>query len=74
MKDIKFEINDPVYYKNFQRKNKLEDRWKSHYLIMEQKGPLTFLIKNQLDNSVVQVHADQIRHANIDEWPDRKTV
>jgi hypothetical protein len=73
-KDIKFQINDPVYYKNFQRKNKLEDRWKSHYRIMEQKGPVTYLIKNQLDNSVVQVHADQIRLANITEWPERKPV
>lgn len=41
---------------------------------MEQKGPVTYLIKNQLDNSIVQVHADQIRLANINEWPERKTV
>ena len=54
--------------------NKLQDRWKSHYRILEQKGPVTYLIKNQLDNSVVQVHADQIRLANIQEWPDRKVV
>ncbi|XP_053391492.1 uncharacterized protein LOC128554262 [Mercenaria mercenaria] len=73
-KDIKFEINDPVYYKNYQRKNKLDDRWKSHYRILEQKGPVTYLIKNQLDNSVVQVHADQIRLADIAEWPERKAV
>ena len=68
-KDIKFEINDPVYYKNFQRTNKLDSKWRPYYRIIEQKSPLTYVIKNQLDNSTIKVHADQIRHANIDEWP-----
>ena len=65
-KDIKFEINDPVYYKNFQRTNKLDSKWRPYYRIIEQKSPLTYVIKNQLDNSTIKVHADQLRHANID--------
>lgn len=73
-KDIQFEINDPVYYMNFTKKNKLENRWKSHYRILEKIGPLTYIIKNQLDNSVVRVHADQIRLANVTEWPKFKTI
>ena len=68
-KDVKFEINDPVYYKNFQRNNKLDIKWKPYYRIIEQKSPLTYIIKNQLDNSTVKVHAEQIRLANIENWP-----
>ena len=72
-KDIKFEINDPVYYKNLHRTNKLDSKWRPYYRIIEQKSPLTYIIKNQLDNSTIKVHADQIRHANINEWPISNT-
>jgi hypothetical protein len=34
---------------------------------MEKKSPLTYIIKNQLDNSTVEVHAEQIRLANIND-------
>jgi hypothetical protein len=67
-KDIKFEIGDPVFYKNFRKRSKLDVNWKPFYRIMEKKSPLTYIIKNQLDNSTVKVHAEQIRLANINDW------
>jgi hypothetical protein len=65
---VKFEIGDAVYYKNFQRKSKLESKWKPFYRIIQQTSPVTYVIKNQLNGSTTKVHAEQIRLANVDEW------
>ena len=66
-KQTEFQINDPVYYKNNQRKEKLDCKWKPFYRIIERKGPETYVIKNQLDGSC-KVHAEMLRAANLDEW------
>ena len=67
-KSIDFEIGDPVYSKNHQRKGKLDLKWKPYYRIIEKKGPVSYVIKNQLDGSTSHVHAESLRNANIDEW------
>lgn len=67
-KEIHFEVNDPVYYKNNQRKGKLDIKWKPFYRVIEKTGPVSYIIKNQLDGSTSRVHAEMLRHANIDEW------
>lgn len=67
-KDIKFQIGDPVYYKNHARKNKLHIKWQPYYRILEQTSPVTFIIKNQLDGSTTKVHAEHLRPANLNEW------
>ena len=60
-KQVEFQINDPVYYKNNQRKGKLDYKWKPFYRIIERKGPTTYVIKNQLDGSTCKVHAEMLR-------------
>ena len=67
-KQVEFQINDPVYYKNNQRKGKLDCKWKPFYRIIERKGPATYVIKNQLNGSTCKVHAEMLRAANLDEW------
>ena len=67
-KDVLLNVNDPVYYRNHTRKNKLDPKWKPYYRILEQTSPVTFLIKNQLDGSTVKAHAQHLRLANLNEW------
>ncbi len=59
-------IGYPVYVKNHLRKNKLEARWQSHYRIIEQTGPVTFIIKNQLTGKTMKSHAEHLRLSNLD--------
>ena len=67
--NIKYSVGDPVYYKNFVV-GKLEGRrWYPYYRIIKKTSPVNFVIKNQLDGSTVDVHAENIRLAQIDEWP-----
>ena len=68
IKKIKFQVTDTVYYKNNQRKGKLDCKWKPYYRIIENTGPASYVIKNQLDRSTSRVHAEMLRVANIDEW------
>ena len=72
-KVVEFEIGDPVYYKNNQRKGKFDMRWKPFYRILEKKGPVSYVIKNQLDGSTSRVHAEMLRLAKIDNWQIPKT-
>lgn len=69
IKPEEFKINDAVYYRNNAKSNKLDLNWKSHYRILQQLTPVTFLIKNQLDNSTIKAHARHLRQANLDDWP-----
>ncbi|ESP03278.1 hypothetical protein LOTGIDRAFT_171625 [Lottia gigantea] len=67
-KNIEFEVGDPVYYKNFLRKNKLEDRWTPYYRIVEKTSSVSYRIKSQLTGKTTKAHAEQLRLAKIDEW------
>ncbi len=60
-KSIEFQVNDTVYYKNNQRKGKLDSKWKPFYRIIEQTGPVSYVIKNQLDGFTSKVHAEMLR-------------
>ena len=73
--EVKFQIGDPVYYKNHTRKNKLDIKWQPYYRIIEQTSPVTFIIRSQLDGNVTKVHAQHLRPANLNEWeiPTDKT-
>lgn len=68
-KEVTFEINDPVYFKNNQLKGKLDVKWHPFYRVIEKNSHTTYVIKNQLDGKTVKVHADLLKPANIDEWP-----
>jgi transposase InsO family protein len=67
-KVITFEVNDPVYYKNYHRHNKLTPRWVPYYRVIEVIEPKNLVIKNLLDNSIVRCRVDQVRKADIAEW------
>ena len=62
-KTIEFRVGDPVYYKNNQRKGKLDLKWKPYYRILEKRGPVTYVIKNQR-----KVNVEMLRLANIEDW------
>ena len=63
-----FQVGDPVYLKQQQRKSKLQGRWCPYYRIIEKTSPVSFHIKNQLNGTVTKTHAEHIRLANLDEW------
>ena len=67
-KAVEFEIGDPVCYKNNKRMTKFDLKWKPFYRVIEKKGPVTYMIKNQSDGSTSKVHAEMLRLANIEDW------
>ena len=67
-----FQVGDPVYLKQQQRKSKLEGRWCPYYRIIEKTSPVSLHLKNHLDGSVTKAHAENIRLANIDNWEIHK--
>ena len=70
-----FQVGDPVYLKQQQRKSKLEGKWCPYYIIIGKTSPVSFHLRNQLDGSITKDHAENIRLANIDNWEipkDRK--
>ena len=66
--DEPFQVGDPVYIKNHKRKSKLDGDASGFYRIVEQKSPFTFMVRNQLDGTIVESHARFLRHAKIDSW------
>ena len=72
-KSVDLKVGDPVYYKNNRRKGKLDLKWKPFYRILEKRGPVTYIIKNQLDGSTSKVHAEMLRLANIKDWELKET-
>ena len=66
-KEIEYKVGDPVYYKN-PRKGKFGMKYLPYYRIIEKKGPVSFVIKSQLDGSTTKAYAGDIRLANIDDW------
>ena len=71
-KDVTYKVGDPVFYRNHVR-TKIEGRWRPFYRIIEQKSPVTYILKNQLDNKTVEAHADHMKIAKVDTWHIPKT-
>ena len=69
-----FQVGDPVYLKQQQRRSKLQGRWCPYYRIIEKTTPITFRIKNQLDGTVTKAHAEHIRLAHLSEWKLPKDI
>ncbi|KAK7088948.1 hypothetical protein V1264_024660 [Littorina saxatilis] len=67
-KPVEIKVGDPVYYKHHQRKSKLQSKWKPYFRVVEQPTPVTFVIRNQLDDKTTRVHAEHLRLAKIDDW------
>lgn len=68
-KQVEFSIGDPVFYKNNQKKSKLDARWVPYHRVIEKTGPASYVIKNQLTGTTSKVHAEMLRLAKID-WDD----
>ena len=66
-KDKGLEVGDSVYYKNHVKSSKLENNWLTHFIIVEQTSPVSFVIRNQLNGKLVRAHANSLRLSNL-EW------
>ena len=71
---VEFKVGSPVYYKNFRRTSKFAPNFLPYNRIIEQKGPVTFIIKSQLDGTTTKATADQLRLANLDWGELRKEI
>ena len=67
-KDVKFKVGDLVYYKNHHKRGKLDVRWRSYYVVIENTGPVSYRIRDQLTGSVTKAPAEHLRAASIEEW------
>lgn len=70
-KEVCYDVGDSVYYKNNAMKSKLDEKWRSHYIILDVLSPVTYLLKNQLTGATVKAHAKNIRYAKLN-WEDPK--
>ena len=71
-KDIHFGIMDPVFYKVHKRESKLHNKWLPLYRIIEQTSSVNFVIRNQLDRSIIPCHDNDIEKAQIGNWQNPK--
>ena len=67
-KDVKFKVGDLVYYKNHHKRRKLDVRWRPYYVVIENTGPVSYRITDQLTGSVTNTHAEHLRAASNEEW------
>ena len=67
-KEETIQVGDPVYLRNHRRKSKLDNKWTPYYRVVEQTGPVSFKVRNQLTGDVTKAHARHLRLANLDEW------
>ena len=54
-KIIDFNLNDPVFYKDPRRAGKLSRKWLPYYRIIQIFSKHSVLIKNTIDNSLINV-------------------
>jgi hypothetical protein len=66
--EIYFKVGDAVYYKNHPRKSKLDSKCKPFYRKIDQKSSISFIIKNQLNGTNTNVHAQHLKLATVEEW------
>ena len=58
---------DKARQKHFSQ-DKLDSRWKPNYRIVEQTGPVTFIIWDQLSGKVKRAHASDLKLAELRSW------
>ena len=56
------------FTKNYNKATKLQSNWRPFFRIIEKKGPVCFIIKDQLSGRTIKAHADQVHLAPVDEW------
>lgn len=72
-KDVAFAVGMPVFYRNHHKRGKMAPDWLSHYRIIAQLGPQTFVIRHQLTGSQHQAHAMHLQKAELD-WEVPETL
>lgn len=73
-KDVTYKVGDPVYWQKHRREGKIDKSFRPYYRIIEQKSPVTYVIRSQLDGTTEKVHADHLKLAKIDQWTIPKTA
>ena len=66
--DKDFKVGDAIFYKNYNKATKLQSNWRPFFRLIEKKGPVSFIIKDQLSGRTIKAHVDQIHLAPVDEW------
>jgi hypothetical protein len=62
------DVGQAVFLKNNARKSKLDHKYTPYFRIVEKKTPVTFVIRNILDGTILHAHAGNLKKANFDEW------
>ena len=65
--NTEFNIGDSVYLKNHTKSTKLAKNWKTHFVITDKMGPVSFVLRHQLTGKTTKAHADSMRPAQL-EW------
>lgn len=73
-KEVDSRVGDPVLYKINLREGKLEQMWEPYYRIVEQTGPVSFVICKQMAGRVKRAHADDLRLTEVDNWGGTKPI
>ena len=64
-REVKLDVGDPVYHRKHFRQGKLDSRWKPYHRIVEQTGPVSFIIWDQLSGKVKRTHANDLKLAEL---------
>ena len=68
IKPIDFEVGNAVLLINHRKKSKIDSNWLPYYRIVARHSPLAFVVKNVLTDHVVRSHANNLKHANLENW------
>lgn len=55
-----FQVDDPVYLKNHRKTRKLDSEGTHYDRILDQTGPLSFVLGNELSGATTKTHARHI--------------
>ena len=50
------------------RQRKLDKRWDHYYRVIDQTGPVTFKIWDQISRKVKRSHVNDLKFAGLEEW------
>ena len=65
-----FSVGDAVYYKVHQREGKLGPHWEAYFRIIDQTGPVSFVIGDQMTGKTKRVHANDLKMAEEFYWEE----
>ena len=51
--DKDFKVGDAIFYKNYNKATELQSNWRPFFRIIEKKGPVSFIIKDQLSGRTI---------------------